>query len=659
MNPRDSVLRALRWDLAALAIMGLVAFGYSALQSPTTRPAEDTTRDGGRPPDRPEGDILLLVPDSPAAEALVFDELDCTYAWFNALWQEHGSFATTLTRSLSPEVLAGRSLVIVPRRVAEAMPSTGIAALADFVRRGGQVMLERPTGEWSSLSGFRPTDARPRRAQTISSAEGIDAHGPMRRHLPKVPLSGSLIPAPSAPAYPQGPVLIEVDGQPGVVSHELGEGRVISTLFDVGCSLVGMQQGRPDDGMSWVRRGPDAEDPLMPTSGRVVDPRMLENKVPYADLLERAILGIPSRRRPLPKLWMYPGTSAGALVLTHSTPDNMRAALGLSDWSRRSGGASTIFVASDRADAAQVALARETGADLGLLWMRGVARPAPSRSIGVGALRPFAQQLSLVEQRDALDALLGPGGRAARAERARFDNHFSLTFEKMNAARVVLDHSLGPSGPEESGYLFGTGFPFYPIDERGLPLPLVELPFLLHEGSLTRDLLEDYLGNSAAYFHQVVAVSLPAHTMRTSPSAGALLALKDAHELAKEDRHWVATVRELLDFLSARRRSVLTSRWSPIERRLTISLNLVGVKSASLPQGATPGLAIPRVWRGQEIERVLIGERDVPLASLVTTGPSTDQLLSLPPGRHTVSVFYANPEAIPEPKGEVAPRKKD
>ena len=655
MNPRESVFRALRWDLGVVALVGLVALAYSALEEPSVSPAEESTREGSRPPDRPEGDILLLVPDSPAAEAESFDELDCTYSWFNTLWQEHGSFATSLTRSLSPEVLAGRSVVIVPRRVAEGMPSTGVSALAQFVRSGGQLVLERPTNAWSSLSGFRANEAKPRRAQTITSAEGVGAHGAMRRHLPKVPLSGPLIPAPAAPAYPQGPTLLEVDGQPGVVGRDLGDGRVISTLFDVGCSVVAMQQGRPDEGMRWVRRGPDAQNPLMQSAGRVVDPRMLANKVPFADLLERVLIDELSRHRPLPKLWLYPGMSAGALVLTHSTPDNTRAALGLSDWSRRSGGASTIFAAPDRIDEAQAALARETQADVGMLWMRGDGRPAPQRSIGIGALRPFAQKLSLAEQRAELDARTGSKARAVRAEGSRLDNDFSASFEAMVGANFILDHSMGPANPEESGYLFGTGYPFYPIDRRGLPLPLIELPFLLHEWSLTRDRLEDYLGNSAAYFHQVVAVSLPSETMRTSPSAGALLALRDAHELAREENHWIATIDELLDFLTARRRSVVTSRWSAAERRLTVSLNLVGAPSASLPQGATPGLAIPRTWRGQEIERVLVGERDVPLTSLATSGPSTDRILELGPGRHTVSVFYKNPAHVPEPRGEVAP----
>ena len=110
MNPRSTLWRTLRWDLLALCVL-LAGMGlYSLMSSSYVQLAKQESVDGSRPPDRTEGDILLLLPDAPSAEAKTFDEVDCSYGWFNALWQEYGSFASALTRNLSPEILAARVL---------------------------------------------------------------------------------------------------------------------------------------------------------------------------------------------------------------------------------------------------------------------------------------------------------------------------------------------------------------------------------------------------------------------------------------------------------------------------------------------------------------------------------------------------------------------
>ena len=234
--------------------------------------------------------------------------------------------------------------------------------------------------------------------------------------------------------------------------------------------------------------------------------------------------------------------------------------------------------------------------------------------------------------------------------------HLSSTaaFDGFVPARIKMDTSFGPNGAEEFGYLFGTGFPFYPLDERGLPLPLLEQPFLLHEQSLTRERLERFLVNSRSHFHQPIAINLPAHAMERNPSAGALLGFRDAISMAREHNHWVATQREFLEFLliwtrhqSLRdRQSVLTSQWSETTRRLTISVNLLGANSRALEGGAIPGVAVPRTWRGEEIEKVVLDGRELSPRELITSGPSTDKILAIDQqGRHTISVYYKTPEA--------------
>ncbi|MEM1349302.1 MAG: hypothetical protein AAGI01_12145, partial [Myxococcota bacterium] len=371
------------------------------------------------------------------------------------------------------------------------------------------------------------------------------------------------------------------------------------------------------------------------------------SKVPYADLLERALFQRFSVQRPLPRLWSFPGTRAGALVLTHATPEQTRAALGYADFGRKRGGSATVFVAADRLNPTQATLLHQSRADIAVLWVRGHKRPAITRSVGIGALEPFSQELTLAEQRELLLEALPSKleePQVVRTEGSVWALDWSTTFEHLNHARFKLDSSFGPSADEEFGYLFGTGFPYYPLDRRGLPMPLLEAPYVLHEGSLTRERLRSFLGNSQAYFHQSLTVSLPAHTMRTSPSAGALLALREAHELAAQHEHWVASLEELLAFLSARRKSVLTSQWSEMTRRLTISVNLLGAPSRTVDQGVFPGVSFPRTWQGEDVDRVVLDGTPFPTRKLRTTGPSLDYLIDVGPGRHTLSVYYKLPQ---------------
>lgn len=645
----SQILRALRWDFLFVAILVGLWLGFEALDEPSFRPTASETTSGSRPPDRAEGDVLLLLPDSPSAAATRFEELDCSYQWFNGLWQEFGSFATALTRDLSPEILAGRSVVIVPYRVAETMPQNGISALAGFARDGGQLIVERPNETWASLTGVTG-GGKLRHAQKITSVEGLDVRGPMRRHLPDVPLSGHLMRAPAMEPYPAGPVLLEVDGQPGLTVQKVGEGFVYTFLFDFGCSVAALQQGKPVEGMSFGLEG----ESTVAASKRAASEAMLQSEVPYADLLERALFQRLSEARPLPRLWLYPGQNAGALIMTHPVSTQLRAALGYADAARKAGAVSTLFVPADQFTREEAAIAESAHAEIGLHWIRGESRPHVTRSSGVGAFRPWETELALTEQYSRVNLVLPAETplRAGRVEGSLFTDDWDTTFSQMAAARLRLDSSLGPTEPDQFGYLFGTGFPFYPFDARGLPLPLLELPYILEGSGVSRGRLEEFLGNSQAYFHQPIVVSIPAETMRTDPSAGALLAFRDAFDIARQKAHWIATVGEFLDFLAARRASVLTSRWYADERRLEISVNLVGARARTLERGAFPGVAFPRTFEGSEVESVTVAGESVEPSDRVTTGPSFDQIIELGPGRHEIVVTYEAPLAETLEAGE-------
>jgi hypothetical protein len=639
MARQSTILGELKWDILLLGLLLLLVWAFVLLQQPRFQPAQHDDVSGSPPPYRAEGDILLLLPDTPAAEAAEFSELDCSYGWFNSLWQHYGSFATALSRNLSPEVLAGRSVVIVPRRVSASLPAAGISALGTFAQQGGQVIVELPVGGWESLTQIS-TVGTPRIAQRITAVEGLGVHGPMREHLVDVPLGGPLLPTAPLAQRPSGPVIFEVEEQPGLVVQPLGKGRVFTLLFDFACSVTAMHQGRPSREMAFgLPDGPE----MLPASERVVHERMLTSHVPYADLLKQALFDRFSESRPLPRLWPYPGKHAGAFLMSHPASGEPRAALGYADWARKQNGVTTLFFASDRLGVTEGALAAQTGAEIGLFWVRGHHRPPNAEAIGIGAVKPFVRELALTQQILHLEARL-PAGRQTRlgfVEGTEFHGDWSSTFAQMAAANLRVDHSFGPSQAGHFGYLFGTAMPFYPLDERGLPLPILEQPFLLHSGSLTPARLKRMLVNSEAYFHQPISVSLASDAMATDPSIGILLGYRDAFVMARTHKHWITTLGDYVDFLSARRQSVLTSQWSANLRRLTITVNVLGARLPTLDAGAVAGISFPASFEGQDVLRVTLNGKDVPLRQLATSGSGLERVLEVPPGRHTIGVFYS------------------
>ncbi|MFU8804925.1 MAG: hypothetical protein ACNA8W_14015, partial [Bradymonadaceae bacterium] len=636
---QSSILGALKWDIGFLLLLIVLVLGYAFLQKPRFQPAVSEAVSGSPPPYRTEGDILLLLPDTPAAEAATMEELDCSYGWFNSLWQQYGSFATALNRDLSPQILAGRSVVIVPRRVVETMPAAGITALSNFARTGGQVVVELPVAGWEPLTQVS-TAGKLRMAQRITAVEGLGVHGPMREHLGDTPLGGPLLPTARLDQRPAGPVIFEVEEQPGLLVQPLGKGRVFTILFDFGCSVTALHQGRPTREMKFgLPEGPA----LIPASDRVAHERLVTSHVPYADLLKRALFDRFSESRPLPRLWPYPGKHAGAFIMTHPTPDQPRAAMGYADWARKQDGITTLFFASDRLSTTEAALAAQTRSETGFLWVRGLEREPNAEAIGVGALRPFVRELTLNQQILQLQARLPPGQqvRLGHVEGTLFDRDWASTFKKLAAGNLRVDSSFGPSESAHFGYLFGTGMPFYPIDDRGLPLPILEQPFVLHSGSLTPARLKRMLVNSEAHFHQAITVSLASDAMATDPSVGILLGYRDAFLMARAHRHWATTLGDFIDFLSARRQSVLTSQWSTSKRRLTISVNVLGARLPTYEDGAVAGIAFPTRFEGEEILKVVVDGKDIAMRTLGTSGPGLERILEVPPGRHTISVYYA------------------
>jgi hypothetical protein len=301
-------------------------------------------------------------------------------------------------------------------------------------------------------------------------------------------------------------VLMTIDDVPAHLHRKVGEGHVFLLAFDFGMAMTALQQGIPGDDFSIppISQASEAEAaaPFTIPERLVENPKLRQATAPYADLLERHVLYAPLRFRPAPRMWLFPETMMGALAMTHDEGGIGDKAAFMSLYEHEHGWTSTYFISPSDDGISNQGLdaLRSQGAALGLAWHRGV-EDALYTTGGIGRLKPFRYEMSLIEQHKRLEGWAGQRVHIARARNQRWDRDYTLNWRKMAAAGVFIDSTYGPGDPNSLGYLFGTGLPFLPIDRNSLPLPVYEIPYILSDtaglGPDDRTLLIRFLRRAA------------------------------------------------------------------------------------------------------------------------------------------------------------------
>jgi hypothetical protein len=110
---------------------------------------------------------------------------------------------------------------------------------------------------------------------------------------------------------------------PGVVMQRYGRGRAVAWAFDLARSVAYTRQGNP----AWANQERDGVDGVRAADmfAGWVDPERLT--LPQADELQRLLANLLSalseEKRPLPRLWYFPGRADSMLIATgdaHQTP---------------------------------------------------------------------------------------------------------------------------------------------------------------------------------------------------------------------------------------------------------------------------------------------------------------------------------------------------
>lgn len=657
-----------------LALLFMVAASVDAHRFRVAARQEQVAAPRGERPGA-RGEVCLVLDMQPKVAARL-EAWNLDAQWLNALEQEVGVATVIHARQLSRSAIETCVWLMVPARAGAAMDATQVQFVRGWMEDGGVAVVELPTPAWAESLGIEVDLTAGKQAARMIRFDTPAPRGGARAEIIKAPFSGVV-----ARFNPKDRVVgrdlsmpWETDAGPAAAILTVGKGKAMVWLTDVTKYLAMMQQGRPDEGFRLPAYRAEWGKETTISAASVTSSDMLDNSTPYADLLERHLLYLLDLDRPIPRLWLYPGTQRGALIATHSEAGDHRRAGFFADWERQHGLRSTLFAAADGMSPEELAKVGRAKGEIQLEWvLRGLPNP-PTKRWGLGGYAFFERPLTLVEQLETLSADALPYGPAS-ATRTRLGAWPSAAltgFDMLEGAEVAFDMSLGPApswltnNTAMQGYLFGTGYPFRPIGKDGVRYGLTELPTVVSDAAAGYSLprLKSMMRASSEGHHTVISADWTAVTMVNRPSFDALAGWRDAKKLAAELEMWVTTPTEWLAFAQRRGRVQLHSTFSRDQGRLVVEVQAPTEPVQASPQAngpameaaaPLPAVAVPARYRGQPIRELLVNGQPQDLTQLPLSG---DQALVLVPntlGSMRLSVLYAQPVLEPVPAAAPAP----
>ncbi|MGD8377769.1 MAG: hypothetical protein PVF68_16675, partial [Acidobacteriota bacterium] len=325
-----------------------------------------------------------------------------------------------------------------------------------------------------------------------------------------------------------------------------GRGAVTRLQVCGGRLLQSLQQGRPEEDFRVRERG-GATGLRTPVDLAVLPPELAD--VPVADLLERRVLDVAFGGRTLLGLWHVPDGLPGAYLPSHDEEGYGDRTLFQADHERTEEARSTFFIIPGAMTPAALSSLCADGFDVGLHWDRGYPEPERER-LGIGRFRPFWRKRTLEDQLRKLRGLLpaGCGIAGNRNHGLLWSTDYAGVLERLAANGLAYDATYGPDG-DRYGYVFGTALPFRPLDDRGLPLPLLEIPFHFQDDErFEGDFLRRLLTDAAERYHGGIGLLAHPTTMGYRPSVDRFDAWVESYRVARELGLWTGTQAALASF---------------------------------------------------------------------------------------------------------------
>ena len=112
------------------------------------------------------------------------------------------------------------------------------------------------------------------------------------------------------------------------------------------------------------------------------------------------------------------------------------------------------------------------------------------------------------------------------------------------------------------GYVFGSGFPFVPLDVNGRIFNILEYPVVFSslQTQEEREFFEAIVAASSKQTHEVITVSFSPQRYTTHPDYEIFETWQEAYRIASEHKHWITSISNYFRFSRARFTGELRSR---------------------------------------------------------------------------------------------------
>lgn len=631
MRNESAFTTRFKFDIILFLVLALIATCIYLDRHPFRLMSEDALGHAMMPPQLGRGETLLIIP-SPTQLSQNFEDLDFSFAWYNVLTQEIGPFSIALSDELKDEDLDKIRLIIIPRKTAALLNESQIALIENAVTQGKTLLIEMPDPNWAALTAIRRTPQTGAAIRHFTDAPNSPLPAALRDALLNFPLDTQVLRLDTLDNAPlgQSDLLLELDGAIAHYHLAHGAGHVFVLGFDMGRALTALEQGRPNDNFQI----PLDEKKHARPAALILNDKLATNTIPYADILKRHVLQSVWRLAPQPVLWPFPNAEKSTLIITHDVHKSGDLAQYIVSDEQNRGHVSTLLVSAENTTAPWLTQTSALGFDIGVLLVRPPEEQI-WRQAGIAGFKPVWIERNILAQKNIISKRAQRNILACRMFANSWDSMYTTTFRKLAAAKCQIDLSYMPS-KGQYGYLFGSGFPFLPMDRGGMPFPVYEFPTLLSDTSdatVSPDIAATLLQTSAELYHQPVVFNFSADTMREHPNFHAIDAWTKATELAGQLHIRMTTVQAFMEHYSARRQAKIESSFNENNRTLDINIDLPETREAYT-------LALPTQTIYGSLHALIVDQNPHDSQTLNTVSGGIQLLIPLNSGVHHVQAQY-------------------
>ncbi len=627
----NSFSHRFKFDLILLLILFVIGIAALLHHFPFTISTQDETGKAMMPQQLGQSATLLILPDG-TENAQTFSNMNFAIAWYNLLSQYVGTFSIALTHDIQSAAALQAQLIVIPQKTAESFNDAQIQLVSQAVQKGASLVIEMPTPEWAPLTAIKRRGKINSAIKHLTDAPNSPLAGQWRDHLLNTPLDTQIIrlDALDSETLPPDALLLELDGAIAHYRRNVGSGFVFVLAFNLGQALTSLQQGRPSENFDIETE----ENPL--SSDFVLNDKLRQNTIPYADLLKSHVITSILYAAPMPLIWPFPDAARSALILSHETGALDDRAFEAAKYEDSLNIESTWLTTPGKISKKTLETWKSRQFDLGV----SLIRPPAGRiyePYGPSFFQPVVVEQNIINQKNAVSKRLNAPILSCKMTNSIWSHDYTLAFRKLAAAQCQIDLSYAPTQPGQFGYLFGSAFPFLPIERNGLPLPTYEFPIVINDEvgleTIPPHAALKLLTEAETTFHEPLTAHFNADTMLNHPSYTSPETWLELIQFAKDSNIWITSARGFMHHYTIRKQTKLFYAFHPQTKVLDVKLDMPTANFYYT-------IALPRKTSSGTLHDLWLDKKSLDMTTVKMTGDSLLMLIPVSSGEHLLQAQY-------------------